>query len=143
MVLMWQLISVLIPAGLRCQDNSTNSDPAINDDCLSFSDASQVFSPGTSGGVSKKAQGLLTGPAFTVVYTLSGIPLSWLADRWNRLYVLVIGLAIWTLVTFGIALVHEFWQVHRWKFDFITLQLLLNQLHIKQFILSFQLNPTA
>ena len=57
-------------------------------------------------------QGLVTGPAFTVVYTLSGIPLSWLADRWSRVYVVLIGLGVWTAVTMCIAFAQEFYQAY-------------------------------
>ncbi len=56
-------------------------------------------------------QGLVTGPAFTAVYVASSIPLSWVADRYNRVHVLMGGLAAWTLVTFGLFFVEEFYQV--------------------------------
>ncbi len=50
-------------------------------------------------GVSDTALGFLTGPAFALFYTLAGIPLALLADRTSRKLVLVVGLALWSLMT--------------------------------------------
>ena len=88
-----QVLSVLIPGGLRCNDTSANS---TEEDCLNFSDSQQ---------------GLLTGPAFTVVFTLSGIPLSWVADRRSRTWVLGCGLVAWSLVMVAVFWVQRFWQL--------------------------------
>eukprot|EP00042_Codosiga_hollandica_P042770 m.396233 g.396233 ORF g.396233 m.396233 type:complete len:85 (+) comp56407_c0_seq23:345-599(+) len=56
-------------------------------------------------------QGLLTGPAFTVVYTLSGLPLSVLADRVSRVHVLVSGLFFWAILMCTSYFVEELWQL--------------------------------
>ena len=87
-----QVLSVLIPGGLRCNDTAAPYDH----DCISFSDSQQ---------------GLLTGPAFTVVFTLSGIPLSWIADRHSRTWVLCWGLVAWSLVMVAVFWVQRFWQL--------------------------------
>jgi len=46
--------------------------------------------------------GVLLGPAFMVVYSVAGLPIAWLADRWNRRNLIAWGLAFWSLVTAGI-----------------------------------------
>ncbi len=42
---------------------------------------------------------LLQGLAFGVFYTLFGIPLGWLTDRWNRKWLLTIGMSVWSVMT--------------------------------------------
>jgi MFS transporter, Spinster family, sphingosine-1-phosphate transporter len=56
-------------------------------------------------------QGLLTGPAFTVVFTLSSLPLSILADRYTRIHVLTLGLVVWSALTAVTYVVQDFWQL--------------------------------
>ena len=43
--------------------------------------------------------GMLAGPAFMLVYSVAGVPVAWLADRWSRRWIILIGLAFWSLVT--------------------------------------------
>jgi len=43
--------------------------------------------------------GLLSGPAFVVLYCVCGIPLGWLADRSGRKTVIASGLLIWSVMT--------------------------------------------
>jgi MFS family permease len=43
--------------------------------------------------------GVLAGPAFMLVYALAGIPVAWLADRWSRSRIILVGLVFWSLVT--------------------------------------------
>ena len=43
--------------------------------------------------------GLLYGTAFSVIYALAGIPMGWLADRFSRKWMIVIGVAVWSLMT--------------------------------------------
>ena len=47
-------------------------------------------------GLSDSMLGLLKGLAFAVLYTVMGIPLAWLADRWNRVSIISISLAVWS-----------------------------------------------
>ncbi|HTT01038.1 MAG TPA: MFS transporter [Steroidobacteraceae bacterium] len=43
--------------------------------------------------------GLLAGPAFMLVYAVAGLPMAWLADRWSRSQIILLGLAFWSVVT--------------------------------------------
>ena len=52
--------------------------------------------------------GLLLGPAFVVFYAVLGIPLGWLADRFNRRFILAAGIAIWCAMTMTGALVASY-----------------------------------
>ncbi|XP_078597524.1 MFS-type efflux pump MSMEG_3705-like [Branchiostoma floridae x Branchiostoma japonicum] len=75
-----QVLPVLIPAGLRCRNTSDyRGQPGCA--CITFTNLQQ---------------GLLTGPAFVLTYTLAGVPLSWLADRGSRRYLLAGGVAVWS-----------------------------------------------
>jgi MFS family permease len=47
-------------------------------------------------GLSDSMLGLLKGLAFAVLYTLLGLPIAWLADRWNRVNIVTISLAVWS-----------------------------------------------
>jgi len=40
--------------------------------------------------------GLLTGPLFVIFYTFLGIPIAWLADRWNRPLIITLSLTLWS-----------------------------------------------
>ena len=50
-------------------------------------------------GLSDGQLGFLGGAAFAVFYALFGIPLGRLADRWRRVRLLTIGLALWSAMT--------------------------------------------
>ena len=50
-------------------------------------------------GVSDTALGLVSGLAFVLFYSLLGVPIAWLADRWNRRNIVAIGFAFWSLMT--------------------------------------------
>jgi len=43
--------------------------------------------------------GFLTGTAFAMFYALFGYPVARLADRWNRVKLLAIGLSLWSMMT--------------------------------------------
>jgi MFS family permease len=43
--------------------------------------------------------GVLLGPAFMIVYSIAGLPIAWLADRWNRRNIIAFGLLFWSLIT--------------------------------------------
>lgn len=115
------VLAVLIPSGLRCDDNSNttsnnstngssycplsqslplnasvNTTVAINDDCVVFDDTEQ---------------GLLTGPAFVIVYVLAGLPLAYLADTRSRPLVLFLGVGFWSVMVFLTGFVNKFWEL--------------------------------
>jgi MFS family permease len=50
-------------------------------------------------GISDTAMGLLTGLAFAVFYSVMGVPIARLADRWSRKYVLALSIGLWTCAT--------------------------------------------
>ncbi|MBL8552314.1 MAG: MFS transporter [Hyphomonadaceae bacterium] len=50
-------------------------------------------------GVSNLLLGLLGGPAFALLYTLLGIPIARLAERANRITIVSIGAALWSVMT--------------------------------------------
>jgi len=50
-------------------------------------------------GLSDATLGVLAGPAFMLVYALAGIPVAWVADRWSRTRIIMLGLAFWSTVT--------------------------------------------
>ncbi|XP_078605979.1 MFS-type efflux pump MSMEG_3705-like [Branchiostoma floridae x Branchiostoma japonicum] len=54
---------------------------------------------------------ILVGPAFTVVYTITGVVLGFIADIWTRKYILVVCLMLWSGVTILTGFAHEYWQV--------------------------------
>lgn len=44
---------------------------------------------------------LLIGLAFALFYTLLGLPLAWIADRYNRRNLIMIGVTVWSFMTAG------------------------------------------
>ncbi|MGH8240091.1 MAG: MFS transporter, partial [Steroidobacteraceae bacterium] len=42
---------------------------------------------------------LLHGTAFAVFYSIVGLPLAWLADRWSRQRIIVLGMLLWSATT--------------------------------------------
>jgi MFS family permease len=61
--------------------------------------------------VSDTVLGLVSGLAFVVVYSVLGLPVAWLADRWNRRNIVAIGLAFWSLMTAATGWVANVWQL--------------------------------
>lgn len=55
--------------------------------------------------------GILTGPAFALVYSLFGIPFALLADRTSRSGVITASLALWSLFTALCGTAASFWQL--------------------------------
>ena len=55
--------------------------------------------------------GLLIGLAFATFYTLIAIPIAWLADRYNRVNILAIALAVWSGFTALTGLANNFVQI--------------------------------
>src|SRR3984885_3687390 len=55
--------------------------------------------------------GLLGGTAFALFYTALGIPIGWLADRRNRVWIMTIALALWSAFTAASGLAQGFTQL--------------------------------
>ncbi|MFN9499667.1 MAG: spinster family MFS transporter [Erythrobacteraceae bacterium] len=53
----------------------------------------------TSFGLEDWQMGLLGGPAFAVLYTFLGIPIARLAERHNRVVIIAVAVAVWSLFT--------------------------------------------
>jgi len=53
----------------------------------------------------------LAGLAFVVLYTVTGIPLGWVADRWSRRWLIASGVALWSVMTASCGLANTFWQL--------------------------------
>jgi len=59
-------------------------------------------------GISRAQIGLLYGAAFVVVYTVAGLALGAAADRWRRVPVIAIGVALWSAATAASGLATRF-----------------------------------
>jgi MFS transporter, Spinster family, sphingosine-1-phosphate transporter len=59
-------------------------------------------------GLSDLQLGLVTGLAFAVFYSLLGLPLAWVADRFNRIRLLSIACALWSAMTAVCGLANSF-----------------------------------
>lgn len=55
--------------------------------------------------------GLLGGTAFALFYTVLGIPIGWLADRFNRVWIMTISLALWSAFAAVSGLAQNFSQL--------------------------------
>jgi len=62
-------------------------------------------------GLTDTELGLLGGTAFALFYTALGIPLGWLADRANRVWIITTALALWSAFTAGCGLAQNFVQL--------------------------------
>ena len=62
-------------------------------------------------GLTNTELGLLIGLAFAVFYTLVAIPIAWLADRYNRVNILSIALAVWSGFTALTGMAGNFMQI--------------------------------
>jgi MFS family permease len=49
--------------------------------------------------ISDTAMGLLTGLAFSLFYSVMGVPIARLADRWSRVNVLALAITLWSIAT--------------------------------------------
>jgi MFS family permease len=66
--------------------------------------------------VSDTALGLVSGLAFVLFYSILGVPIAWLADRWSRRNVIAIGLAFWSAMTVLTGFVVNIWQLAAARF---------------------------
>jgi MFS family permease len=55
--------------------------------------------------------GVLQGIAFALFYTLFGIPIGWLVDRWHRKTILGIGMVVWSVTTAACGYATSFWTM--------------------------------
>ncbi len=62
-------------------------------------------------GLTDTELGLMGGLAFALFYTLLGIPVAMLADRWNRTWIMTIALTVWSGMTAVCGLAQNFWQL--------------------------------
>ena len=88
-----QVLSVVIPGGMGCGNGVNGTSQA---DCINITDYQQ---------------GIVTGPAFTVVFVLAGLPISHLADSLSRRSILVTGLVFWSAMMVLMYTITEFWQL--------------------------------
>ena len=123
------VLPVVIPAGLRCnvQTNRTclpktisnHANQSVRRDEATLQRQGAAFvanvTPTTSGEdcipFSDTDQGLLTGPAFTVIYVIAGLPFARLADLTSRPLVLILGLTFWSAMVLATGFVATFWEL--------------------------------
>ena len=55
--------------------------------------------------------GLLGGPAFALFYSILGIPIARLAERFNRVTIISISMALWSVMTAACGLATGFWPL--------------------------------
>ena len=62
-------------------------------------------------GIDDVGLGLLQGLAFSIIFTLSSIPVGWAVDHFNRARIIHAGVTIWSLATIACGLSGSFWQM--------------------------------
>lgn len=62
-------------------------------------------------GINDTEFSLLSGLAFTLFYTVMGIPLAWAADRWSRQKLIMLGIAVWSVMTAACGLANNFFTL--------------------------------
>jgi predicted MFS family arabinose efflux permease len=62
-------------------------------------------------GLTDTQLGLLGGTAFALFYTALGVPIGWLADRFNRVWIMTAALALWSALTAACGLATSFAQL--------------------------------
>jgi MFS family permease len=62
-------------------------------------------------GLSDTQIGLLLGPAFAIFYATMGLPLGYLADRVKRVWIVAIGVFVWSLATVASGFAQKFSQL--------------------------------
>lgn len=62
-------------------------------------------------GLDDRQLGLLGGIAFAMLYSTLGVPIAWLADRTNRVWIITISLTVWSGFTALCGLAQNFWQL--------------------------------
>ncbi|MBJ19184.1 MAG: MFS transporter [bacterium] len=59
-------------------------------------------------GVSDTMMGLLTGPVFVISYLLAGLPMARWADRHSRVWLITVGMVVWSAMTVASGLARNF-----------------------------------
>jgi MFS family permease len=59
-------------------------------------------------GISDSQMGLLQGFGFGIFYSVMGIPIGFLVDRWQRRRIIAVGIALWSLATVACGLARGF-----------------------------------
>ncbi len=62
-------------------------------------------------GLSDTQLGLMGGIAFALLFASLGIPIALLADRFNRVWIVTVSLAVWSAFTALCGFAHGFWQL--------------------------------
>ena len=62
-------------------------------------------------GISDTQLSLLHGLAFAIFYTILGIPIARLADRYSRRWIITVGVFVWSLMTAACGLARSFWML--------------------------------
>ena len=62
-------------------------------------------------GISDTQVSLLAGLAFSIFYTLMGVPLARLADQSNRRNIILVGIGSWSIMTALCGAAQNFWQL--------------------------------
>ena len=61
--------------------------------------------------ISDTQVGLLQGLAFALIYTLLGLPMGMLADRFSRRNIVALGVIVWSLMTALASVARSFWSL--------------------------------
>jgi MFS family permease len=61
--------------------------------------------------ISDTKMSLLMGLAFTILYALAGVPMGFIADRWNRVRIIRYGAIIWCIMTAACGFSASYWQL--------------------------------
>ncbi len=62
-------------------------------------------------GLDDRQLGLLGGIAFALLYSTLGVPIAWLADRTNRVWIITVSLTVWSGFTALCGMAQNFWQL--------------------------------
>ena len=62
-------------------------------------------------GISDLQMSFLLGGAFALFYTFFGMPIAWLADRWNRRLIIFAGVAAWSVATVLCGMATGYWTL--------------------------------
>jgi MFS family permease len=54
---------------------------------------------------------MLTGFSFSFAMSVFALPLSWIADRWNRARLIAISITVWCGMTLACGFAHDFWTL--------------------------------